>query len=58
MGHIYFSDVRVANHLVNKNQEAHSAEVCGIEYRPVGNGTSSTTSINDSLHFATGVMII
>lgn len=54
MGHIYFSDVRVANHLVNKNQEAHSAEVCGIEYRPVGNGTSSTTSINDSLQFATG----
>ena len=48
----------MANHLVNKNQEAHSAEVCGIEYRPVGNGTSSTTSINDSLQFATGVMII
>ncbi|CAX41059.1 APC/C activator protein, putative [Candida dubliniensis CD36] len=56
MGHIYFSDVRVANHLVNKNQEAHSAEICGIEYRPVGTTTTTTTptSINDSLQFASG----
>ena len=56
MGRIYFSDVRVANHLVNKNQEAHSAEICGIEYRPVGTTTTTTTptSINDSLQFASG----
>ncbi|KAL6454003.1 CDC20 APC/C activator protein CDC20 [Candida maltosa Xu316] len=42
MGNIYHSDVRVANHLVGKSEGAHTAEVCGIEYR------------SDGLQFATG----
>ncbi|CUM63732.1 uncharacterized protein PRCAT00001316001 [Priceomyces carsonii] len=42
LGTIYHSDVRIAPHFINKLDDSHTAEVCGIEYR------------NDGLQFASG----
>lgn len=36
MGNIYQSDVRVADHVVNRLKDTHLAEVCGIEYKTDG----------------------
>ncbi|MCP8720328.1 MAG: WD40 repeat domain-containing protein [Asgard group archaeon] len=47
LGHIYHSDVRIANHLVSQLQDAHTAEVCGIEYR--SDGSQLATGGNDNL---------
>lgn len=47
VGGLYHSDVRVASHLVAKNEQAHLAEVCGIEYR--GDGQMVATGGNDNL---------
>lgn len=41
MGNIYHSDVRVADHVVNKLKDSHLAEVCGIEYKSDGQQFSS-----------------
>lgn len=41
LGHIYHSDVRVANHIVNRLKDTHLAEVCGIEYKSDGQHFSS-----------------
>lgn len=46
-GVIYNSDVRVADHFVGKLEGAHSAEVCGIEYRK--DGQQVATGGNDNL---------
>ncbi|KAG2731271.1 hypothetical protein G9P44_005687 [Scheffersomyces stipitis] len=42
VGSLYHSDVRIAQHVVTKMENTHTAEVCGIEYR------------SDGQHFATG----
>ncbi|RCK57601.1 APC/C activator protein CDC20 [Candida viswanathii] len=47
LGHIYHSDVRIANHLVSQLHDAHAAEVCGIEYR--SDGQQLATGGNDNL---------
>lgn len=47
LGGLYHSDVRVASHLVAKNEQVHLAEICGIEYR--GDGQMVATGGNDNL---------
>lgn len=41
LGNIYHSDVRVAQHVVNRLKDTHLAEVCGIEYKSDGQQFSS-----------------
>lgn len=47
MGNLYHSDVREAKHLVSKQTNTHSAEICGIEYKP--DGQQFATGGNDNL---------
>ncbi|CAK7897023.1 APC/C activator protein Cdc20p [[Candida] anglica] len=47
IGNLFHSDVRVAQHIVSKNTTAHSAEVCGINYR--SDGQQFSTGGNDNL---------
>lgn len=47
IGSIYQSDVRVSNHLVNKLENTHLAEICGIEYK--SDGQQFATGGNDNL---------
>lgn len=47
LGHLYHSDVRIALHVVNKFDNAHSAEVCGIEYKH--DGQAFATGGNDNV---------
>lgn len=47
VGNIYHSDVRVASHVVNKLENAHNAEVCGIEYKL--DGQQFASGGNDNL---------
>lgn len=60
LGHMYHSDVRVANHVVNKMKDAHSAEICGIEYKSDSNqfatgGNDNLVSIWDARQSHSGV---
>ncbi|KAI5962924.1 slp1 [Candida pseudojiufengensis] len=32
MGNLYHSDVRISSHFINKFENCHSSEICGIEY--------------------------
>lgn len=47
IGNLYHSDVREAKHLISKNINTHSAEICGIEYR--ADGQQFATGGNDNL---------
>lgn len=47
LGNIYHSDVRIAQHVINKIEDVHQAEVCGIEYKSDGN--QFATGGNDNL---------
>lgn len=47
LGNMYFSDVRVSSHVVNKIENTHSAEICGIEYK--ANGQQFASGGNDNL---------
>ncbi|CAH6721428.1 APC/C activator protein Cdc20p [[Candida] jaroonii] len=47
IGNLYHSDVRVPQHFNNKFENVHSAEICGIEYKP--DGQQFATGGNDNL---------
>ena len=47
LGNLYHSDVRVAQHIVSKQINVHTAEICGIEYKP--DGQQLATGGNDNL---------
>ncbi|ODV81779.1 WD40 repeat-like protein [Suhomyces tanzawaensis NRRL Y-17324] len=47
IGNIYHSDVRIASHVINKLENSHNAEICGIEYKP--DGQQFVSGGNDNL---------